>query len=84
MQPISDIPGDEFMRLQAAYGEELPICPVCTLEDVRHALSELVFESPKKAMSEGVRQTLEDLLHVVIGALVTNRSDVEQEDHTAQ
>ena len=26
MQPISDMPSDEFMKLQSLYGAELPIC----------------------------------------------------------
>jgi hypothetical protein len=83
MQPISDLPADEFMRLQAAYGADLPICPVCTLEDVRHVVSAIIFEAPKNAMSEGVRQTLEQVLYVVTGALVSNRAEAEQDEYAA-
>jgi hypothetical protein len=39
---IDDLSDAEFMRLQAEYGDSLPICPICTLEDVRHLLLELV------------------------------------------
>lgn len=80
MQPISDIPDDEFMRLQAAYGADLPIC---TLEDVRHVVSAMIFEAPKDAMSEGIRQTLEQVLYVVTGALVSNRAEAEQDAYEA-
>lgn len=76
MLPISDMPDGDFMKLQAAYNDELPMCPICMLEDVRHALS--VFEVPKDAVSEGVHHTLEDLLFIVTGALVTNRAEAEE------
>ena len=39
MQPIADMPDDAFMKLQQLYAAELPICPVCTLEDARRVLS---------------------------------------------
>ena len=42
MPRIDDLSDAEFMKLQAEYGDNLPICPICTLEDVRHLLLELV------------------------------------------
>ena len=42
MPRIDDLSDAEFMKLQAEYGDSLPICPICTLEDVRHALLKLV------------------------------------------
>ena len=38
MPRIDDLSDAEFMKLQAEYGDSLPICPICTLEDVRHLL----------------------------------------------
>jgi hypothetical protein len=29
---------NKVMKLQSEYGDSLPICPVCTLEEVRHLL----------------------------------------------
>jgi recombinational DNA repair protein RecR len=83
MQPISDMPSDEFMKLQSLYAAELPICPICTLEDARQALSWLIFESPKDETSERVRQAMEGLLFVVTGALVSNRTEAEQDDQAS-
>ena len=83
MQPISDMPYDDFMKLQALYAAELPICPVCTLEEARHVLSELLFDAPKDGMSDNVRQMLRELLLVVTGALVSNRTEAEQEDQAS-
>jgi hypothetical protein len=42
MPRIDDLSDAEFMKLQAEYGDGLPICPICTLEDVRHLILELV------------------------------------------
>jgi hypothetical protein len=81
MQSISDMPDDDFMKLQELYGADLPICGVCTLEDARQVLSWIVFEAPKKDTSEGVREALGGLLFIVTGALVSNRSEAEQEEH---
>jgi hypothetical protein len=39
MQPIADMEDDDFMKLQSLYAAELPICPICTLEDARQLLS---------------------------------------------
>ena len=47
MQPISDMPGDDFMKLQSLYAADLPINAECTLEDARQVLNWLLFESPK-------------------------------------
>ena len=47
MQPIAEMEDDDFMKLQALYASELPICPICTLEDARQVLSWIVFEAPK-------------------------------------
>ena len=41
MPRIDELSGAEFMNLQAEYGASLPICPICTLEDVRHLLLDL-------------------------------------------
>lgn len=82
MQPISDMPDDDFMNLQSLYADELPICPICSLEDVRHVLSGLLFQAPKEAVPEGMRRALEELLFVVTGALVSNRTEAEQDDQT--
>ena len=38
MQPISDMPDDDFYEAASLYAAELPICPVCTLEEARHVL----------------------------------------------
>jgi hypothetical protein len=80
MQPIAEMEDDEFMKLQTLYASELPIYPICTLEDARQVLSWIVFEAPKKDMSEGVRHVLEGLLFIVTGALVSNRAEAEQEE----
>ena len=44
MQPIAEMEDDDFMKLQTLYASELPICPICTLEDARQVLSWIVFE----------------------------------------
>ena len=80
MQPIADMEDDQFMKLQELYANELPICQICTLEDARQVLSWVVFEA-KKDTSDGVRQALEQLLFMVTGALVSSRSEAEQEEH---
>lgn len=77
MQPISDMPDDDFMKLQQLYAAELPICEVCTLEAARQILSDAVFGLP---MPDGLRQSLQELLFVVTGALVSNRTEAEQDD----
>jgi hypothetical protein len=81
--PISDMPPDEFMNLQALYTAELPICPICSLETVRHVLSELTFGTPQEAMVDGVRQALSEVLFLVTGALVSERTDAEQDDQAS-
>ena len=63
------------MKLQAEYGDSLPFCPICTLEDVRYALLELVASD---AVSEELKGTLAPVLYAVTGALVTDRTMAEQ------
>jgi hypothetical protein len=82
MQPISDIPDDDFMKLQSLYEAELPICPICTLESVRHAVSDVVFGAPKSELSDSLRHMMEEVLFLVTGALVSERTDAEQDDET--
>jgi hypothetical protein len=53
----------------------LPICPICTLEDVRHLLLELVAGD---AVSDAVQDALASVLYAVTGALVTDRTMAEQ------
>ena len=80
MPRIDDLSDAEFMQLQAAYGDSLPICPVCTLEDVRQLLLELVAGD---AVSDEVKSALAPVLHAVTGALVTDRTMAEQGDGSA-
>jgi hypothetical protein len=75
MPRIDDLSDAEFMKLQAEYAESLPICPICTLEDVRHLLLEL---SAGDAVEEEVKNTLAPVLYAVTGALVTDRTMAEQ------
>jgi hypothetical protein len=35
---IDDLSDAEFIKLQTEYSDNLPICPICTSEDVRHLL----------------------------------------------
>ena len=77
MPRIDDLSDAEFMRLQGEYGDSLPICPICTLEDVRHALLELV---AGYAVSDEVKNALAPVLYAVTGALVTDRTMAEQGD----
>ena len=63
------------MNLQAEYGDNLPICPICTLEAVRHVLLHLVAGD---AVSDGVKNALAPVLYAVTGALVTARVMAEQ------
>jgi hypothetical protein len=63
------------MKLQAEYGDSLPICPVCTLEDVRQLL--LALEAGD-AVSDDVKSALASVLYAVTGALVTDRTMAEQ------
>jgi hypothetical protein len=37
MQPIAEMEDDDFMKLQTLYASELPIRPICTLEDARRS-----------------------------------------------
>ena len=84
MQPIADMEDDQFMKLQELYSPDLPICGVCTLEDARQVLSWVIFEASKDETSErAVRQALEGLLFLVTGALVSNRSEAEQDDQAS-
>ena len=82
MQPIAYMEDNEFMKLQALYAAELPICPICTLEDARHLLSDLVFDAPN-AVSDDARQLLQELLFIVTGALVSNRTEAERGDQAS-
>ena len=63
------------MNLQAEYGDSLPICPICKLEDVRHLLLELVAGD---AVSDEVKNALARVLYAVTGALVTDRTMAEE------
>ena len=80
MPRIDDLSDAEFMKLQAEYGDSLPICPICTLEDVRHLLLALV---ACDAVSEVVQNALAPVLYAVTGALVTDRTMAEQGDWSA-
>lgn len=80
MPRIDDLSDAEFMKLQAEYGDSLPICPICTLEDVRHLLLELVAGD---AVSDGVKSALAPVLYAVTGALVADRTMAEQGDGSA-
>jgi hypothetical protein len=80
MPRIDDLSDAEFMKLQAEYGESLPICPICTLEDVRHLLLELVVSG---AILDEVKSTFAPVLYAVTGALVTDRTMAEQGDGSA-
>jgi hypothetical protein len=75
MPRIDDLSDAEFMKLQAEYGDSLPVCPMCTLEDVRHLLLELMASD---AVSDEVKSTLAPVLYAVTGALVTDRTMAEQ------
>jgi len=68
------------MKLQAEYSDSLPICPICTLEDVRHLLLELV---TRDAVSDEVKSAFASVLYAVIGSLVTDRTMAEQGDGSA-
>jgi hypothetical protein len=68
MPRIDDLSDAEFMKLQAEYGDSLPICPICTLEDVRHLLLELVTGD---AVSDEVKGALASVLYGVTGSLGT-------------
>jgi hypothetical protein len=80
MPRIDDLSDAEFMKLQAEYGDSLPICAICTLEDVRHLLLELVVGD---AVSDEVKSALAPVLYAVTGALVTDRTMAEQGDGSA-
>ena len=80
MPRIDDLSDGEFMKLQAEYGDSLPICPICTLEDVRHLLLEL---EAGNAVSDEVKSALAPVLYAVTGALVTDRTMAEQGDGSA-
>ena len=74
MPRIDDLPDAEFMKLEAEY-DSLPMCPICTLEDVRHLLLELVAGG---AVSDEVKGALAPVLYAVTGALVADRTMAEQ------
>ena len=80
MPRIDDLSDAEFMKLQAEYGDNLPMCPICTLEDVRHLLLELVAGD---AVSDEVKNALAPVLYAVTGALVTDRTMAEQGEGSA-
>jgi hypothetical protein len=67
------------MKLQAEYGDSLPIYPICTFGDVRHLLLELVTD----AVSDEVKSALAWVLCAVPGSLVTDRAMAEQGDGSA-
>ena len=75
MPRIEDLSDAEFMKLQGEYGDTLPICPICALEDVRHLLLELAVGD---AVSDEVKNALGPVLFAVTGALVTDRTMAEQ------
>jgi len=75
MPRIDDLSDAEFMKLQAEYGDSLPMCPICTLEDVRHLVLELVAGD---AVSDEVKNALAPVLYAVTGALVADRTMAEQ------
>ncbi len=75
MPRIEDLSDAEFMKLQAEYGDNLPICAICTLEDVRHLLLGLVTGD---AVSDEVKSALAPMLYAVTGALVADRTMAEQ------
>ena len=61
MPRIDDLSDTEFMELQAGYGDSPPICAICTLEDVRYLLLELVAgdevsDEVKSALAPPARQ----------------------------
>ena len=72
---IDDLSDPEFMKLQAEYGDSLPICPICTLEDVRYLLLELVAGD---AVSDEVKSAFASVLYAVTVALVADRTMAEQ------
>jgi hypothetical protein len=80
MLSIDDLSDAEFMKLHAEYGDSLPLCPICTLEDVRHLLLELVAGD---AVSDEVKNALAPVLYAVTGALVTDRTMAEQGEGSA-
>jgi hypothetical protein len=80
MSRIDDLSAAEFMKLQAEYGESLPICPICTLDDVQHSLLALVSDG---AVSDEVKNALAPVLYAVTGALVTDHTMAEQGDGSA-
>ena len=80
MPRIDDLSDAEFMNLQAEYGANLPICPICTLEDVRHLLLQL---AGGDAVSDEVKNALAPVLYAVTGALVTDRTMAEQGEGSA-
>src|SRR3954471_21452866 len=80
MPRIDDLSDAEFMKLQAEYGDSLPICPICTLEDVRHLLLELVAGD---AVSDEVKGALAPVLFAVTGSLGTDRTRAEQREVSA-
>jgi hypothetical protein len=70
------------MRLQAASADELPICSVCTLEGVR-ALLDSMLEAPDSVISDTVKPAIAAAFRAVVGALVSERADMEQDEHEA-
>jgi SAM-dependent methyltransferase len=75
MPRIDELSDGEVMKLQSEYVDSLPICPVCTLEEVRHLLLELV---AGYAASDEVKSALAPVLSAVTDALVTDRKMAEQ------
>jgi hypothetical protein len=75
MQRIDELSDAEFMKLEAEYSDSPPICPICTLEDARHLLLQLMTSD---AVSDEVKSALAPVLYAVTGALVTDRAMAEQ------
>ena len=73
--PCDDLSDAEFMKLEAEYSDSLPICPICTLDDVRYLLLELVAGN---AVSDDVKSALAPVLYAVTGALVADHTMSEQ------
>jgi hypothetical protein len=75
IQRIDELSDAEFMKLETEYSDSPPICPICTLEDARHLLLQLMTSD---AVSDEVKSALAPVLYAVTGALVTDRTMAEQ------
>jgi hypothetical protein len=79
MPRIDDLSDAEFMKLQAEYGDSLPICPICTLEDAASTAG----VGDRDAESDEVKSGLAPVLYAVTVSLVTDRTMAEQGDGSA-